>query len=103
MSCSGKPVVGDGLEAAEVSGVGGVAAIDGGERAVGELVVVAIVSAGGGALGGVLEIGLGELFEESVLGGETSVYGGGLGGQGLGGGNGEAKARSRVQSGGRMN
>ena len=70
---------GDGFEAGEVGDVGGVAAIDGGEGAVGELIVVAIVSVGGGALGGVFEVGLVELFEESVLGGETSVDGGGRG------------------------
>ena len=59
---------GDGLEAFEEGDVGGVATADGCERAVGELIVVAIVSVGGGALRGVLEIGLIELFEESILG-----------------------------------
>ncbi len=84
---------GDGFEASEVGDVGGVAAIDGGEGAVGELIVVAIVSVGGGALGCVLEVGLIELFKESVLGGEARVDGGGgggLGGQEVRGGNGDA-------------
>jgi hypothetical protein len=85
----------DGFEAGEVGDVGRMAAIDGGERAVGELVVVAVVSVGGGALGGVLQVGLVELFEESVLGGETSVDGGGLGGQGAGGGDGEATGKEQ--------
>jgi hypothetical protein len=86
---------GNGFEAAEVSDIGGVSAIDGGEGTVGELVVVAVVSEGGGAFGGVLEVGLVELFEESVLGGETSVDGGGLGSQGVGGGDGEARGKEQ--------
>ena len=42
-----------------------------GERIVGELVVVAIVSVGGGALGKIAKIGFVLFFEESVLGGKT--------------------------------
>jgi hypothetical protein len=81
---------GDGFEAGEIGDVGGVAAVGGGERAVGELVVVAIVSEGCGALRDVLEVGLIELFEESVLGGEARIDGGCLGGEGVCGGDGEA-------------
>ena len=88
---------GDGLEAGEVGDVGGVAAGDGAEGAVGELVVVAIVSVGGGALGGFFEVGLVELFEESVLGGEAGVDGGGLGGEGVRGGDGEARGKEQGQ------
>ena len=62
---------GDGFEAGEKGLVGGVPAGDAGERVVVELVVVAVVAVGGGALGGVLEVGLILLFEESVLGGEA--------------------------------
>jgi hypothetical protein len=85
----------DGFEAGEVGDVGGMAAIDSGERAVGELVVVAIVSIGGGALGGVLEVRLIELFEEGVLSSETTVDGGGLGGQGAGCGNSETRGKEQ--------
>jgi hypothetical protein len=81
---------GDGFEAGEVGDVGGMAAVDGGEGAVGELVVVAIVSVGSCALGCVLEVGLIELFEESVLGSEARVDGGGLGVEGVRQGDGEA-------------
>jgi hypothetical protein len=88
---------GNGFEAGEVSDVGGVAAVDGGEGAVGELVVVAIVSVGGGALGGVLEVGLIKLFEESVLSCETSVDGGGLGVEEVGGGDSEARGKEQRQ------
>ena len=38
---------------------------------VGELVVVAVVAEGGGALGKIAEIGLVLLFENGVLGGEA--------------------------------
>ena len=62
---------GDGFEAGEKGLVGGVAAGDAGERDVVELVVVAVVAVGGGALGGELEIGLVLLFEEGVLSGEA--------------------------------
>src|SRR5258708_38736617 len=44
---------------------------DGVERAVGELVVVAVVSEGGSALGKIAEIGLVLLFKKSVLSGEA--------------------------------
>ena len=81
---------GDGFEAAEVGDVGGVAAVDSGEGSVGELVVVTIVSEGGGPLGGILQISLIELFEESVLSGEARVHGGSLGVQRVRQGNGEA-------------
>src|SRR5260221_11864378 len=43
---------------------------DGVERAVGELVVVAVVSEGGSALGKIAEIGFVLLLKKSVLGGE---------------------------------
>src|SRR5258708_34834648 len=44
---------------------------DGVERAVGELVVVAVVSEGGSALGEIAEIGFVLLLKKSVLGGEA--------------------------------
>jgi len=58
-------------------GVGlGVVADDGGHRSVAELIVVAIVSNGGGALGAVLQTELVILLEERVLGGDAVGYGG---------------------------
>ena len=66
----------DGGEADEVGLVLGVLRGDAGERVVGELVVVAVVADGGGALGGVLEAGLPLVFEEGVLGGDAVGYGG---------------------------
>jgi hypothetical protein len=43
------------------------------------LVVVTIVPEGGSPLGEVLEVGLVDLFEEGVLGGEAGVDGGSFG------------------------
>jgi hypothetical protein len=82
----------DGFEARQVGEVFGMATLDGCEGVVGELIIVTIVPEGGGAFGGVLEVGLIELFEESVLGGEAGFArrGRGLGGEGVGCGEGEA-------------
>ena len=70
-SWSEKPVRRDGLQAAEKASVGLVALGDGGERVLGELVVVAIVAESRGALGKVAQVGLVLLFEKGVLGGEA--------------------------------
>jgi hypothetical protein len=63
----------DSFEATEEGGVGAVTARHRGKRMIGELVVVAVVSDGGCALRRVLEIGLVDLFEEGVLGGESGA------------------------------
>ena len=77
----GETFGGDGLDAGEVGRVDVVAALDGGEGVVAELVVVAVVADSGGEGGGKLEVGLPGLGEESVLRGETG--GGVVGGGGL--------------------
>jgi hypothetical protein len=68
---------GDGLESGEEVLVGLVALADGGEREVGELIVITVVTEGGSALGEVAEVGLVLLLEEGVLSGEA--VGDGLG------------------------
>ena len=60
-----------GFKAGEKILIGLVALTDGRERVLGELVVVAVVAEGGGALRKVAEIRLVLLFEERVLGGDA--------------------------------
>ncbi len=58
----------DGLDADEVGGVQVVAALDGGEGVVAELVVVAVVADGGGEGGGQAQVGLPGVFEQGPSG-----------------------------------
>jgi hypothetical protein len=62
---------GYGLKTVEESAVGLVALSDGGEGIVGELVIVTVVSEGGGALREVAQVGFVLFIEKGVLGGET--------------------------------
>ncbi len=66
----GEASAGDGFQPRQEGLVGLVALGNGFERVLGELVVVAIVAKGGGALGKVAEIGLVLLFEKGVLSGK---------------------------------
>lgn len=61
----------DGSESSEKDFVGLVALLDGFERVLGKLVVVAVVAEGGGALRKISQISLVLLFKKGVLGNET--------------------------------